>query len=378
MTTLASTSIPIQPDMESHKLHETLEIVAIFLDVLGAVGCLAMLLNIWAYKSYHSTKDRLILGICIITLLFVTLGNLPEKFSRIDDMYVPRDKWNIFFEFSTWWAALLFESALLAYSLSLLWTIRSGSALKPQAFPLVFELGVVVLIIGLSCLAGALSLNGVVNECVTTASTVQYYDPSGNCYDAQATINFVWMAFLLVPTLIQATIWRTLHKAHLLDERYHEIVARGENVEDPDIALAPALLRIIKTVVKPLQWYPVVFLITSVLYVVWIIATHTREEHQKWAHVASPASNLVFSTKGISTACIFFFSQENRSRERGICEQIQFRFRDESVRVANNPYINELLLSDDSSYDSSVHGNSSRWVSVSRSSRHPSNAEQGI
>lgn len=50
--------------------------VGLGLDSIGLLMCLWMLVSIMAYDSVHTTKDRIILALCLVTTGFIVLGNV--------------------------------------------------------------------------------------------------------------------------------------------------------------------------------------------------------------------------------------------------------------------------------------------------------------
>ena len=198
---------------------------------------------------------------------------VPEKIHNLEHGYdaaIP--EWNLFIAYATWWAVLIVEAMLLLYSLYILLAITPGTALRTTVLTWRTELIAIAFMVLASSAAGGINIQTLSLRCADNSGAIFLGNTTRSCNDTIATINWVWLGFLAVPLLIQIAIWRQVLLANRKIGAYEEITARGGTVTDAAVAMAPALDRVIKTVVKPLAWYPLVFLITSVLYIVWIIS----------------------------------------------------------------------------------------------------------
>lgn len=332
--------------------------VGLGLDAIGLLMCLWMLVSIVAFDKYHTTKDRIILALCLVTTGFIVLGNVPEKIHNLDHGYdaaIP--EWNLFIAFATWWAVLIVEAMLLAYSLYILLAINPGTALRSTVLTWQTELISIVAMVLVSGTAGGINIQTLSLRCADSTGAIYLGNTTRSCNESIATINWVWLGFLMVPLVIQVVIWRQVLLANRKIGAYDEITGRGDTVTDPAVAMAPALDRVIKTVVKPLAWYPLVFLITSALYIVWIVSLYGAEREQGWARKIGPASSLVFATKGISTAGVYIVTLDRARRERGLRDQLRFRLRGgDELGVGS---INENLIAQEFSHTDSSPGYSS-------------------
>ena len=249
---------------------------------------------------------------------------VPEKIHNLDHGYdaaIP--EWNLFIAFATWWAVLIVEAMLLAYSLYILLAINPGTALRSTVLTWRTELISIVAMVLVSGTAGGINIQTLSLRCADSKGAIYLGNTTRSCNESIATINWVWLGFLMVPLVIQVAIWRQVLLANQKIGAYDEITGRGGTVTDPAVAMAPALDRVIKTIVKPLAWYPLVFLITSALYIVWIVSLYSAEREQGWARKVGPASSLVFATKGISTAGVYIVTLDRGRRERGLRDQVR-------------------------------------------------------
>lgn len=323
---------------------------ALFLDVVGLIGCIWMFACIIAYESYHTTKDRIILMLCIVTILFVMLGNTPEKIHILSDGFdSPIPEWNLFFVYATWWMVLMSEAILLIYSLYIIVSISPGASLRTSMITIKFELAVVILVIIVGAVGGGLSVYSLGQHCSDGKGDIYLDGQSSDCNSSIATITWIWIGFLSVPCAVQFAIWCKVVAASRKIEAHHEQTRNGQLVQDPSLTVAPALERVIKLVVRPLQWYPIVFLLVAALYVVWVVSLYSAERTKSWARKVGPASSLVFAVKGVTIFGVFLVNRDYSRIHRGLFAQIRFRLITETSRNSKASGLNDSLVQEFSS-----------------------------
>eukprot|EP00036_Acanthoecidae_sp_10tr_P006533 CAMPEP_0182937018 /NCGR_PEP_ID=MMETSP0105_2-20130417/41220_1 /TAXON_ID=81532 ORGANISM="Acanthoeca-like sp., Strain 10tr" /NCGR_SAMPLE_ID=MMETSP0105_2 /ASSEMBLY_ACC=CAM_ASM_000205 /LENGTH=398 /DNA_ID=CAMNT_0025076177 /DNA_START=256 /DNA_END=1449 /DNA_ORIENTATION=+ len=315
-------------DTELPQEWQDVSIVGICLDSLGVAGCSLMILYIIVYRQYQSTKDRIIAAIGVTSTAFLAMGSIPErvyymKHSRLS----PLPFGYILMTYSWWWLLLIIETCLLAYSLYVIKHVRwakgaqSGAILRPLNVTLTAEVGVLLLALAVSFGVGVVSALEYRDHCraphVDSEGRSHNGITSDNCVRHYNTINWAWISFLAVPTLVQLSLWRNVAVTN------REIAAYTAMDElERSSGMAMALERVIANIVRPLQWYPFIFLFFAVLYIVWVVTLYGADRNQLWAHQVGPVTSMCFSLKGLSVAFVFFSTQTRESNDLPFGQQI--------------------------------------------------------
>eukprot|EP00041_Stephanoeca_diplocostata_P031075 m.958455 g.958455 ORF g.958455 m.958455 type:complete len:220 (-) comp23880_c0_seq18:88-747(-) len=127
-------------------------------------------------------------------------------------------------------------------------------------------------------------------------------------------------------TVKSATDSRILPTSRLhMDMGVHQVIRIWQQTQGQSrsqSSIVEALGRVMNNIIQPLQWYPVLFMLFAIVYVVWALSLYTDVKDSHWAHKIGPSSNLVFSLKGVSIPVIYFLCTNFSAREQRLCPQL--------------------------------------------------------
>eukprot|EP00037_Helgoeca_nana_P020392 m.202346 g.202346 ORF g.202346 m.202346 type:complete len:404 (-) comp25245_c0_seq1:610-1821(-) len=340
-------------------------IAGLCVDSLGVLVSTLMLGYIVAYRQYQSTKDRIIALVGLTSLLFLASGSIPQRVHVHEHgRLTPLPFVTVFLSYTWWWMLLIVETCLLAYSLHVILHVRrsggkhQGSILRPLNVTLGAELAVLVVAVLVSVGVSSASAYEYERFCTKPHEDADGRELNGitsdDCVRHYNTINWAWIAFLVVPFVLQICLW---YNCALTRRTIAHLTAESDL--DRSSGLAMALERVVANIVRPLQWYPLIFLFFAALYMIWVITLYGADRNAKWAHEVGPVTSMAFSLKGVSVAFVFFSTQTYSGKERSFPQQILFRCGWKSQSYSNFPeHLDEALMGDNGYGVSAAYANS--------------------
>ena len=171
------------------------------------------------------------------------------------------------------------------------------------------------------------------NEAQDDEATAQYDD----CTSTIRLSGYVYLAFLSIPLSLQVGLFNEVCKARAGVNEGVEEVPEGEEGggrgQTGSVA-SFARQRVLSSIVKPLKWYPIVFLCASVAYVLWTVSMSPGSEMgtTPLPHTAGTGSALAFSLKGVLNSLVYFCSRQSKRRTKSCWASMCAPCRKQSVR----------------------------------------------
>eukprot|EP00039_Didymoeca_costata_P019821 m.339074 g.339074 ORF g.339074 m.339074 type:complete len:385 (+) comp18651_c0_seq1:251-1405(+) len=300
---------------------ETFLKAAIGCNGLSLVACLGVLFLIWLYKETAVPRQRFILLLFIVTLLFNGFSMIWHAINLVegDEYRVPEIV--VFGDFAFWWALLTVETYMLGFLLHVLRVVNQTSKTGSQRMTIAPRIEVLAWFtaIAIGAVAGTIALVTVGENCSHYRS-IQVDDETKKehtkaCYADYKGFVLAYIASLVVPVGLQIALI-----VHYLRAK-RRIRPDGQQYTTTQVL---ARQRVLVYTVRPLIWYPILFLVSAACYVLWAIGLFSNSKKSKFPEDAAIASALTFSLKGFLNAVIYLCSRD--APAKGFMDQLKTKF----------------------------------------------------
>lgn len=305
-------------------------LTALITNVFSLVACMSMLITIRCGGEYVVVKQRLVLALGFLTLIYTVFNTIEHCFGYFMKGTALPDG-IIFGAYFGWWGLLAIEAYLTGF---LLWIMRRANrteSLAPIKLSWWSEMFGYIVVLSVAMAAGLTAFFTIAkncgeysdmirpgeNEAQDDEATAQYDD----CTSTIRLSGYVYLAFLSIPLSLQVGLFNEVCKARAGVNEGVEEVPEGEEGggrgQTGSVA-SFARQRVLSSIVKPLKWYPIVFLCASVAYVLWTVSMSPGSEMgtTPLPHTAGTGSALAFSLKGVLNSLVYFCSRQSKRRTK--------------------------------------------------------------
>jgi len=342
------------PATENEELHDKhMMLTALITNVFSLAACMCMLITIRCAGEYVVVKQRLVLALGILTLIYTVFNTIEHCFGYFMKGEALPDG-IIFGAYFGWWGLLAIETYLTGF---LLWIMRRANrteSLAPIKLQRCAEVFGYLVVLAVAATAGLVAFFTIAKHCGEFSdmikpgeNVVQDDDTSSDeILKCTATIRWsgiVYLSCLSIPLSLQIGLLYEVCKAKAGVNEGVEEVPGGEDVgghgQFTGSVASFARQRVLTSIVKPLKWYPIVFLCASVAYLLWTLSMSPESVRGTTPivvlpHTAGTGSALAFSLKGVLNSLVYFLSRHPKRRTRSCCASLCTTCRKQSATRA--------------------------------------------
>jgi len=316
---------------------EHMMLTALITNAFSLVAVMAMLITIRCAGEYVVVKQRLVLALGILTLIYTVFNTIEHCFGYFmkgEDL----PDGIILGAYFGWWGLIAIETYLTGF---LLWIMRRANrteSLSPIKLSGKAEIFGYLVVLVVATTAGLVAFFTIAKSCGEFSDMIKPGEDvvqdddftKDDILKCTATIRrsgWVYLSCLTFPLSLQAGLLYEVCKAHRgVNEGVEQLPGGGgggdENVTGSVASFARQ--RVLTSIVKPLKWYPIVFLCASIAYLLWTLSMSPEAARGTTPivvlpHTAGTGSALAFSLKGVLNSMVYFCSRPSKRRASRSC-----------------------------------------------------------